>query len=178
MHVCMFIVIYLEVNAKLENTLSNMLWRVMFCLCNLVLHKMNIFNLSFKCYIIVQLSVVYSSTVDPSSARAILVTPCLLMRIQEFIHTVSQYHARPKAKRGIGMFVKFWNVSAALKSQIPLLSGLNHRINTVLLDRIEAVRKEDDSLDRHCDVINDVPFSLYYTLMMSNVRYVYILHSC
>ena len=43
-------------------------------------------------------------------------------------HAASQYHARPKAKRGIAMltnlshaqtiFVTFWNVSAALKSQL------------------------------------------------------------
>ena len=64
------------------------------------------------------------------------------------------------------IFVKFWNVSAALKSQIPLLSGLNHRLNTVLLDRIAAARKADVGRDRHCEVINDVPFSLYFTLMM------------
>ena len=47
-------------------------------------------------------------------------------------HAASQYHARPKAKRGIAMlsntskelihaqtiFVTFWNVSAALQSQL------------------------------------------------------------
>ena len=117
-------------------------------------------------------------------------------------HAASQYHARPKAKHGIAMlsvdkfpypwkqtrgkefihaqtmFIKFWNVSAALKFQIPLLSGQNHRIITVLLDRITAVRKEDGGgCDRHCDVINDVPFPLYLTLMTSNVRYAYILNS-
>ena len=117
-------------------------------------------------------------------------------------HAASQNHARPKAKRGIAMlsvdqflypgkqtrvmnlshaqtmFVKFWNVSTALKSQIPLLSGLNHCINTVLLDPIAAARKADGGRDRHCDIISGVPFSSYFTLMTSNVRYVYILHGC
>ena len=60
-----------------------------------------------------------------------------------------------------------------LKSQLFLLSGLNHHtcINTVLLGRIAAARKADGGCDRHCDVINDVPFPLYLTLMTSNVRY-------
>ena len=102
-------------------------------------------------------------------------------------HLASQYHARPTAKCDIAMlsvdkipyprkqascnefiheqtmFVKFWNVSAALNSQTPFLSGLNHRINTVLLDRIVAVRKAGGGRDRHCDVINDVPFPYVYT---------------
>ena len=66
-------------------------------------------------------------------------------------HAASQYHARPKAKRGIAMlsvdkfpyprkqtrgtnlshaqtiFVTFWNVSADLKFQLKHWSGLNHR---------------------------------------------------
>ena len=107
-------------------------------------------------------------------------------------HAATPYHARPKAKRGIAMlsvdkfpyprkqtgvtnlshaqrmFVKFWNVSTALKSQIPLLSGLNHCINTVLLDRIAAARKADGGRDRHCDAISDVFFSSYFTLMTLN----------
>ena len=40
------------------------------------------------------------------------------------------------------------------------------------------VRKADDGRNRNCDVINDVPLSLYLTLMTSNVRYVSIFHSC
>ena len=118
-----------------------------------------------------------------------------------YLHGVSQYHARPKAKRSIMMlsvdefpysrkktrgneFISCSNdgshilhVSAALKSQLSLLSGLNHHINTMLLGHIAPARKLDGR-DRHCDVINDVPFSLYLTLMTSNVRYVSILHGC
>ena len=37
----------------------------------------------------------------------------------------------------------FWNVSAAWKSQLSHQSGLNNRINTVLLGRTVAVRKAD-----------------------------------
>ena len=98
-------------------------------------------------------------------------------------HAASQYYAWPKAKRGIAMltvdkfpylrkqtgvtnlshaqtiFVTFWNVSAALKSQLSHKSGLNHRINTVLLGRTVAVRKADGDRNRYCDVINDVPLS-------------------
>ena len=48
----------------------------------------------------------------------------------------------------------------------------------MLLDRIAAAREVDGGRDRHCDVISDVPFSLYFMLMTSNVRYVYILHGC
>ena len=100
-------------------------------------------------------------------------------------HLASQYHARPKAARGIAMlsvdkfpyprkqtrvtnlshaqtiFVTFWNVSTALKSQVSHQSGLNHRINTVLLGRTTAVGKADGGRNLHCDVINDVPLSLY-----------------
>ena len=72
----------------------------------------------------------------------------------------------------------FWNVSAALKSQLSHQSGLNHRINTVLLGRTVAVRKADGGRNRHCDVINDVPLSLYLTLMTSKVRYGSIFHGC
>ena len=52
-------------------------------------------------------------------------------------------------------------------------------INTVLLGRTVAVRKADGGRNRHCDVINDVPLSLYLTLMTSNVtRYGSIFHGC
>ena len=40
------------------------------------------------------------------------------------------------------------------------LSGLNHRINTVLLGRIAAPRKAAGGRDRHCDVIIDFHVSL------------------
>ena len=56
------------------------------------------------------------------------------------------------------------------------LSCLNHRINSVLLGRIAAAMKVDGSRDRHCDAINDVPFSIYLTLTTSNVKYESILH--
>ena len=72
---------------------------------------------------------------------------------------------------GPSIFVTFLNFSATLKSQLSLLYGLNHCINTVLLSRIRAARKADGGWDCHCDVINDVPFLLYLTLMTSNVRY-------
>ena len=109
----------------------------------------------------------------------------------------SQYHARPKAKHGIAMlsvdkfllcirgskqrvtdlshaqtiFVICWNVSAALKSQLSYWSGRNHRINTVLLARTPVVRKTDGGQNRHCDVINDVPLSLYLTLIKCEIRF-------
>ena len=117
-------------------------------------------------------------------------------------HAASQYHARPKAKRGIAMlsvdkfpyprkqtrgneFIPCSNNICdilkrfrSFKSQLSHKSGLNHRINTVLLGRTVAVRKKDGGRNRHCDVINDVPLSLYLTLMTSNVRYGSIFHGC
>ena len=47
-----------------------------------------------------------------------------------------------------------------------------------LIGRTVAVRKADGGRNRHCDVINDVPLSLYLTLMTSNVRYGSIFHGC
>ena len=115
-------------------------------------------------------------------------------------HAASQCHAQPKAMRGIAMlsvdkfpytrkqtrgngFIPWSNdlchilkLSTTSKSQLYLLSGFNHRINTVLLGRIAAARKVDGGCDRHCDVINGVPFRLYLTLMTSNVRYLSILN--
>ena len=76
------------------------------------------------------------------------------------------------------MYVQFWNVSAVLKISDTFYLAQNHRINTALLARIAAARKVDGGRDRHCGVIADVPFSLYFTLMTSNVKYVYILHGC
>ena len=46
----------------------------------------------------------------------------------------------------------------------------------MFLGRIAAAREVGGSRDRHCDVIADVPFPLYFTLMTSNLRYVYIVH--
>ena len=37
----------------------------------------------------------------------------------------------------------------------------NYRINTALLSRIAPAVKLDGGRDRHCDVISDVPLSLY-----------------
>ena len=141
----------------------------------------------------------YFTVVNQSEARIstehgiTLVTPCLLIWIREFIHA-------PKAQHGIAMVSvdkflyprnqtrcnKFIPCSydvcqimkhfCSFKSQIPLVSGLNHRINTVLLGRIAAARKMDGGLHRYCDVINNAPLSLYFTLMTSNMRYVFILH--
>ena len=39
-------------------------------------------------------------------------------------------------------------------------------------------RKLDDGRYRHCDVINDVPFSFYLMLITSNVKYVSIPQGC
>ena len=118
-------------------------------------------------------------------------------------HAASQYHARPKAKRGIAMLIvdKFPyprkqtrgnefipcsnNICDILKRfrsfKIPAITLIwpkSSIINTVLLGRTVAVRKADGGWNRHCDVINDVPLSLYLTLMTSNVRYGSIFHGC
>ena len=66
------------------------------------------------------------------------------------------------------------NLSAALKFLRSLSSGINRRINRVLLGRIVSARKVDSGRDRQCDVTNDVSFSLYLTPTTSNVRYVSI----
>ena len=72
---------------------------------------------------------------------------------------------------GQSIFFTFLIFSATLKSQLPLLYVLNNLINTMLFGRIATAWKADGDCDRHCDVINDVPFLLYLTLMTSNVRY-------
>ena len=46
----------------------------------------------------------------------------------------------------------------------------------MLFGRIAPAGKVDGGRDRHCDVIDNVPFYLYLTLVTSNVRYVYILY--
>ena len=114
----------------------------------------------------------------------------------------SQYHARPKAKRGIAMLSvdKFPyprkqtrgnefipcsdNICDILKRfrsfKIPAItliwpkSSYKHSITR----SYRSGRKADGGRNRHCDVINDVPLSLYLTLMTSNVRYGSISHGC
>ena len=117
-------------------------------------------------------------------------------------HAASQYHVRPKAKRGIAMLSvdKFPyprkqtrgnefipcsnNICDILKRfhsfKIPAITLLwpKSPYKQVLLGRTVAVRKADGGRNRHCDVINDVPLSLYLTLMTSNVRYGSIFHGC
>ena len=111
-------------------------------------------------------------------------------------HLASQYHVWTKAKRGIAMLsVDKWPYSRkqpegnefipcsndvcgtlkrsrTFKTQLSLLSDLNHRIKSVSLGCIAAAKKVDGGRDPHCDVISDVLFSLYLTLMTSNVKYV------
>ena len=68
-------------------------------------------------------------------------------------HTASQYHALPKAKRGIAMLSEFSKFIPcpndvcqimkrfrSFKISHNLSSGLNHRINTVLLGRMAATK--------------------------------------
>ena len=117
-------------------------------------------------------------------------------------HAASQYHAWPSAARGIAMlrvdkfpyprkqqgitnlshaqtiFMTFWNVSAALNPQLSHLSGLNYRINSVTRSYRSGKESGRRGRNRNCDVINDVPLSLYLTLMTSNVRYGSIFHGC
>ena len=118
-------------------------------------------------------------------------------------HAASQYLARPKAKRGIAMlsvdkltyprkqtrgheFIPCSNnICDILKRfrsfKIPAITLIwpkSSIISTVLLGRTVAVRKATGGRNRHCDVINDVPLSLYLTLMTSNVRYGSIFHGC
>ena len=108
----------------------------------------------------------------------LLITSRLQRRIQEFIHTQHRNTTRSRRpsvvlqckvwtnsrihgiKQGVMnlshahmIFVKLWNVSAFLNSEMPLLSGLNYLINTVLLGGLGAARKVDGVRDRHCDVL-------------------------
>ena len=76
------------------------------------------------------------------------------------------------------LFITFLDVSASSKGPLSPQSVLNYRINTVSLCRIATRMEVGDGHDRHCDVISDVPFSLYLTLMTSNARFVSILHDC
>ena len=117
-------------------------------------------------------------------------------------HAASQYHARPKAKRGIAMLNvdKFPyprqqtrgnefipcsnNICDILKRfhsfkipVIPLIwskSPYKHSVTRPCRSGKESGRWSES----HCDVINDVPLFLYLTLMTSNVRYASILYGC
>ena len=81
-----------------------------------------------------------------------------------YSHLASQYHAWPKAKRGIAMlsvdkfpyprkqtkvneFIPRSNDAYHILKRL-FLSCLNHRINSVLLGRIAAAREEDGRRDR------------------------------
>ena len=118
-------------------------------------------------------------------------------------HAALQYHARPKAKRGIAMLSvdKFPyprkqtrgnefipcsnNICDILKrfhsfkiTAITLIwpkSPYKHSVTRSYRSGKESGRR---GRNRHCDVINDVPLSLYLTLMTSNVRYGSIFHGC
>ena len=118
-------------------------------------------------------------------------------------HAALQYHARPKAKRGIAMLSvdKFpypWkqtrgnefipcsnNICDILKRfrsfKIPAITLIwpkslyKHTVTRSYRSGKESGRR---GRNRHCDVINDVPLSLYLTLMTSNMRYGSISHGC
>ena len=119
-------------------------------------------------------------------------------------HTPSQYHAQPKAKRGIAIlsvdkfpypwkqtkgnkFVQCLNDVCYIlkrfcrfetpaihfilpKSSYKLIVARSHRSGK------ESGWRQWSLLHHHCEVINDVHFSLYLMLMMSNVKYVSVFH--
>ena len=60
--------------------------------------------------------------------------------------------------------------SFEIQAIVMLFICLNNCINIMLSGCIAAARKMDSGRDRHCDIINDVPFSFYLTLIASNVR--------
>ena len=115
-------------------------------------------------------------------------------------HEASQYHARPKAKRGIAMLSvdKFpypWKQRRG-NEFIPCSNNIYYIVNRFCSFKIPAITLiwpkspykhsvirsyrsgKESGRNRHCDVINDVPLSLYLTLMTSNVRYGSIFHGC
>ena len=122
---------------------------------------------------------------------------------QIYPHAALQYHARSKAKRGIAMLSvdKFPyprkqtrgnefipcsnNICDNLKRfrsfEIPAItliwpkSPYKHSVTRSYRSGKESGRR---GRNRHCDVINDVPLSLYLTLMTSNERYRSIFHGC
>ena len=115
-------------------------------------------------------------------------------------HAASQYHARRKAKRGIAMLSvdKFPCPRKQTKGDefIPCSKDVCHilkRFHSFKTPAIHCIlpkssyklsvgrahrsskksgRRPWSPRDSHCDVINDVPFSLYLTMMTSNVKYV------
>ena len=118
-------------------------------------------------------------------------------------HAALQYHARPKAKRGIAMLSvdKFPyprkqtrgnefiprsnNICDILKRyrsfKIPAItliwpkSPYKHSVTRSYRSGKESGRRGRNC---HCDVINDIPLSLYLTLMTTNMRYGSIFHGC
>ena len=119
-------------------------------------------------------------------------------------HAALQYHSRPKAKRGIAMlsvdkfpyprkqtrgneFIPYSNnICDILKRfrsfKIPAItliwpkSAYKHSVTRSYRSGKESGRR---CRNRHCDVINDVPLSLYLTLMtFAHVRYGSIFHGC
>ena len=118
-------------------------------------------------------------------------------------HAALQYHARPKAKRGIAMLSvdKFPYPRKQTRGNefIPCSNNICDILRRFRSFKIPAItliwpkslykhsvtrsyRSGKDSgrrgRNRHCDVMNDVPLSLYLTLMTSNVRYGSIFHGC
>ena len=98
------------------------------------------------------------------------VTPCLLTQIRDLPHAASRYHARPKvkwfcmwinsrireSKQGItnlshapAMCIACSKVSIALKEELSLKSGLNHRISTTMRCRIAASQELTGGWFRH-----------------------------
>ena len=115
-------------------------------------------------------------------------------------HAASQYHARPKAKRGIAMLSvdKFPYPQKQTRGNefIPCSNSICDILKRFHSFKIPAIaliwsksphkhsvtrsyrsgKESGQRRNRHCDVINDVPLSLYLTLMTSNVRYASIFH--
>ena len=141
-----------------------------------------------------------------STRQILLVTPCLLTRIREFIHTqhrASQYHTRPNAKRGIAMlsvdkfpyprkqtrcneFIPCSNdVCQIMKrfrsfkiSDTPFIwfkSSYKYSVARSHRSGKESGRRSWSPLWPHQWRSS---FSLDFTPMTSNVRYVSILHGC
>ena len=109
-------------------------------------------------------------------------------------HTASQYHTRPKFKRGIAMLSveKFLYPRKQTKGSefipcsndvfhiLKYFHSLNPAIPFILPKSLYklsvAARKMDGGRDRHCDIISNVPFSFYLMPMMSHIKYVSMLH--
>ena len=118
-------------------------------------------------------------------------------------HAALQYHARPKAKRGIAMLSvdkfpyprkqtrgnEFIPCSNNICDILKRFHSLKFPAITLIWPKspyehsvTRSYRSGKESglrgRNRHCDVINDVPLSLYLTPMTSNVRYGSIFHGC